>query len=99
MPNCMDTVQHGFRVTLALACLAVLSQLPATSSAAVVSGHASNQAALDCMRTGTETKPDCRKPLPPCPVKTQSAGTGPLVMLPNGVCGMLVDGDTKRTAK
>jgi len=51
---------------------------------------------VTCMQAGMESRPECRKPMPPCPLRSTGAGSvGPLVMLPNGVCGMLVDGGRK----
>ena len=64
-------------------------------AAAAPSGQEAKEAG-DCMRAGADSKPDCGKPMPPCPLRTKVAGPpGPLVMLPNGVCGMLLDDEPK----
>ncbi|RVU35788.1 hypothetical protein EOI86_10995 [Hwanghaeella grinnelliae] len=49
-----------------------------------------------CMKAGSESEAECRKPMPPCPLRTQGVPDGPLLMLPNGVCGMLVDGGVEK---
>lgn len=74
--------------------LSVMMQQPSPSAAP----HASSSAedAMRCMEAGMENRPECRKPMPPCPLRTKLAGPpGPLVMLPNGVCGMLLDSGAK----
>lgn len=74
--------------------LFVVMQHPA-AHAATVEPHGAGET-VTCMQVGMETRPECRKPLPPCPLQSTGAGSaGPLVMLPNGVCGMLVDGGRK----
>ena len=82
-------------------CVFFMTQQPVPSAAPHGPGGAED--AVKCMQAGMEGRPECRKPMPPCPLRTKLAGApGPLVMLPNGVCGMLLDGgptEKKETKK
>ena len=80
-------------IVLAVCALAMLSN--SAAYAASDSRHNARKPET-CMKAGSESQAECRKPMPPCPLKTQGVPDGPLLMLPNGVCGMLVDGGAKK---
>lgn len=72
-----------------------LVALPLSASSTASDAQHDARISEKCMKEGSESDARCRKPMPPCPLQTNGAQGGPLVMLPNGVCGMLVDSGSK----
>lgn len=86
-----------FLQSLFAASLWGMTQQTAESATSIEAhGDSVTTVASECMETGSESFENCKAPLPPCPFHTKVTAAGPLVMLPNGVCGMPVDSGEER---